>query len=438
MKTRSWCYKLFLFVLANLVIGLSACGGGGGGGFEINFTLKSFIVIDDLNADGLNDIAVTKIHVFSAPPHPGYVAVILQDLDAPGSFLQVNEYPVGNDPWHIAISDFNSDAFLDLIVTNTNSASVSILLHDINSPGNFLDAITVQTGLYPNSTAVVDLNNDGYKDLAVCCGDNLVTLHFQDPENQLTFLPVENISIPPEGNCANITVADFDGNGLPDLAVASTGEFSIDTISSYGGSVYVFFQNETSSGSFLPASSYPAGDTTQPIFVAAHDFNKDGLVDIAAVNYGTTSDGSTAGVAILLQDPHSHGTFLKPDYYATGHRSGTLAISDLNADGWADLAVSNAGALIGDCDWLTDICTYHVYGSISVLFQKPGFPGNFLPAQNIMGTDQYLGVGIGDLNGDLRPDIAIAADGVPVLFQDPAIPGIFFSATAVETGSSLP
>jgi len=47
-------------------------------------------------------------------------------------------------------------------------------------------------------------------------------------------------------------------------------------------------------------------------------------------------------------------------------------------------------------------------------------------------------VAIGNLNGDALPDLAIAADGVPVLFQDPTSPGEFLARTLVETGSKLP
>ena len=438
METRKRFNSLFLVISACLAIGLIDCGGGGGsGGIDLNFTLNSFIAVDDLNNDGLDDIVVTKIHIFAAPPHPGYVAVLLQDPDAPGSFLPVKEYPVGRDPEYVAISDINNDTFPDLITVNSNSDYVSILLQNLNTPGNFLNAVNIPTENYPNSAAAVDLNNDGVQDLAVCCG-SILYLHYQDPDHPLSFLPAENITIPPGGNCSDISIVDIDSNGLDDLVVANDGEFDISTISSSGGSVYIFLQDELSPGSFLSAYSFPAGDTTQPIFVAGNDLNKDGLPDLAVVNYGTPSNGSSAGVAILLQDPDNPGAFLGPDYYATGDRSVAIAISDLNADGWADLAVSNRGALITDCDWLTDNCSYDVNGTISVLLQNPVLPGSFLPAHNLVGVDQYSGVAIGDLNGDLRPDIAIAAERVPVLFQDPADPGEFFGAIYVESGSHLP
>jgi len=437
MEAKRWLVYIYIIAALSLSVALMACSGGGGGGVDINFTLDSFIVVYDLNCDGLDDIVVTKIHIFDKPPHPGYVAVLLQDPDVPGNFLPVTEYPVGSDPSFVTISDINNDSFPDLIATNSNSDSVSILLQDHNNPGNFINGITIPTGIYPNSVAGFDLNNDGYKDLAVCCGHSLVYLYFQDPANSLSFLTTKNISIPPGGNCANITVADIDNNGLPDLVIASTGVFSENILSSSGGSIYIFLQDELLPGSFLPAYSYPVGDTIQPTFVESNDLNNDGLLDLAIVNLGTPTDGSSAGVSIMIQDPNNLGAFLKPKYYATGVRSQAIAISDLNADGLLDLAVSNSGALTTDCDWL-DNCIYDVNGSISILFNTPDDPGNFLPAHNIVGPDQYLGVGIGHLNGDLRPDIAIAAKGIPVLFQNPATPGEFFSSTYVETGSQLP
>jgi len=104
--------------------------------------------------------------------------------------------------------------------------------------------------------------------------------------------------------------------------------------------------------------------------------------------------------------------------YATGERSWSVSVGDLNGDGKADLAVANAGGL-GNT------------GSVSVLFQNPGAPGTFLPAVNRPGTSQPLGVIIADLNGDSLLDIALAAEGVRILFQIPGQPGTFQSPILV-------
>ncbi|MCK4787932.1 MAG: VCBS repeat-containing protein [Desulfobacteraceae bacterium] len=430
LKTiRCLCLPL-VFALGLLTI--IATGGGGESG--VRFTLETYVAVADLNGDSFNDIAVTKVHIYHAPPHPGYVSVLLQNPNAPGSFMPVTEYPVGSDPWFVAVSDVNADTLPDLIVANEQSHTISILLQASSANGSFVNSISFPTGKHPMSIAIDDLNGDTLADIAV--GGSDLSLHFQDPSNPVSFLPVEKILVDPDKGGNHVAIGDIDADGLPDLVISQGGYFSIDTITCWGGSVSVFLQDEKSPGVFNPAITSPAADSTQPTFVAINEFNADGSLDLAVVNHGTPQDGSTASVSILHQDPITPGAFLPPVHYATGFRSSTVAISDLDADGLPDLAVSNSGILVADYGPFID--TYGVIGSVSVLLHDSTNPGNFLPAKNYEDSSGYHAVAIGDLNGDSKPDLAIASDGVPVLFQDPTRPGQFLPRVLVETGSSLP
>ena len=125
-----------------------------------------------------------------------------------------------------------------------------------------------------------------------------------------------------------------------------------------------------------------------------------------------------ASLSILLNNSVSPGTFLPATNYATGSRSHSVSFGDLNGDRNVDVVVANTGSL-GDT------------GSVSILFQDPGRPGIFRTAVNRPGTSQPLGVTIIDLNGDTFPDIALADDGVRILFQIPAQPGNFQSPILV-------
>ena len=417
------------YVIGSMTI--IASGGGEGG---VPFTLETYVAVADLNGDSFNDIAVTKIHIYGAPPHPGYVSILLQNPNVPGSFMPVTEYHVGSDPWFVAVSDVNADTLPDLIVANEKSNTISILLQASSADGSFLNAISFSTGKHPMSIAIDDLNSDTLADIAV--GGSDLSLHFQDPSDPGSFLPTEKIPVDPDKGGNHVAVGDIDDDGLADLVISQGGYFSIDTITSWGGSVSVFLQDQLSPGVFNPAVTSPAADTTQPTFVAINEFNADGRLDLAVVNLGTPQDGSTASVSILYQDPDTSAAFLLPVDYATGFRSSTVAVSDLDADGLPDLAVANSGELTADYGPFTD--KYAVVGSVSVLLHDSTNPGNFLPAKNYEGSGGYHAVAIGDLNGDSKPDLAIASDGVPVLFQDPNRPGQFLPRISVETGSSLP
>jgi hypothetical protein len=75
----------------------------------------------------------------------------------------------------------------------------------------------------------------------------------------------------------SVAAADFDGDGIADLAVASGGGSS----ASDHGSVSILMGN--GDGTFPAAVHYAAGRT--PHAVAVGDFNRDGISDLAVANY---------------------------------------------------------------------------------------------------------------------------------------------------------
>jgi len=59
----------------------------------------STCAVADLNGDGVLDIALACATIHDAPPHPGTIAVYLQDPAHLGTFLRPTDYAVPNDPW---------------------------------------------------------------------------------------------------------------------------------------------------------------------------------------------------------------------------------------------------------------------------------------------------------------------------------------------------
>jgi len=407
---------------------ITIIGSGGddaGGGFDINFTLESYIAVGDLNGDELDDIVVTKIHVYDAPPHPGYVSVILQDQNSRGDFMPAAEYRVGDDPWFVAIDDLNNDSLPDLIVSNTKSDTISILFQTSNGDGTFLNSISISTSSYPTGIATGDIDGDGLKDIVVEGID--LSLHIQDQSNPGHFLPAEKIPLDLKYNPSDVLIADMDADGLLDIIIdQDTG--SADVIS-------VLFQDVNSPGSFTRYVTTEIDNKTQPIAIAEGDLDNDGFPDLAVARYGTPTDPDTASVSVLIQDPGWPGSFVETGNYKTGPRSRTVAIRDLNGDDCLDLVVANSGKL--STEYEPFIESYSITGGISVLLNNPAQAGTFSPAKNYKASDGYHAAATGYLNEDELPDIAAAADGVPVLFQDPANPGSFLPGVFVETGSRL-
>jgi len=117
-----------------------------------------------------------------------------------------------------------------------------------------------------------------------------------------------------------VTVADFDGDGHDDVAVANNA-----------GSVKVFFG--TGKGTLRNPTTYRLPGTN-PISIAAGDLNSDGHPDLAV------AEAIGGSVAVLLND--GTGKFLNPvTYSAGGGEAWDVKIADLRNNGDQDLVVAN-------------------------------------------------------------------------------------------------
>ncbi len=414
---------LRLFVLFSSMVAvasLCACGGGGGGGGTSSggippFNFYTAIVVADLNGDGKLDIATCYSRVAGAPPHPGTVAIFLQDPANPGKFLPPATYAVGNDPVSIAVADLNGDAKPDIVTANTmlsgrgaGTNSVSVLLQDGNHPGQFLPAATYTSAHVINSVAIGDLNGDGRPDLAIADSSG-ISLLFQSSTNPGTFVPGNGF--PLSGGAISVAIGDVNGDSRPDLVAAT------------GVNVQVVLADPASPGSFLAPVSYQAGQF--PIFAALGDLNGDGKPDLAVADLGLPSSPPLFGVHVLLQDAATPGTFLPTADYAPSTTSTMLAIADLNNGGKLDLATANlsGGPTINGAP----------SGSVSVLLQAPASPGQFQSPASYPGANLVVWVAVGDMNGDGKPDLVIADGGIQIRFQDPANPGKFLAPVVIAT-----
>ncbi len=414
MPSISLLRAFLLVVLASAAAACLSCGaaGGGGDGGIPPFSLYWSVAVADLNGDGLPDIATSFTFFKSATSQPGFVVVYLQDPSKPGTFLSPMTFRVGDHPVSLAIGDLNGDGQPDIAVANTilNSADptsgVYVLLQDPLHPGQFLAATSYATGTAPSSVTIGDLNGDGKPDLVVADGSG-VSLLFQDPNTPGSFLP--RMALDVGSVTSSVAIADFNGDGKPDLATTTAT------------SVVVVLQDATKGGTFLNPTSYQAG--LQPIWVAGADLNGDGKPDLAVANLGSPSDGSTASLSVLLQNPATPGSFLAATEYKTDFLSSVVVVADLNGDGKPDIAVANTGGLTGVCP-----PTCNLSGSVSVLLQDPAMAGHFLPVTNYASHDQVLSVAVGDMNGDHKPDLVIAnGGGIIIRLQDQAHPGMFLA-----------
>jgi hypothetical protein len=193
--------------------------------------------------------------------------------------------------------------------------------------GQFKAPVYYKIGTLPYSIVTADFNHDGNLDLAVSdLGSNQISILLGRGDG--SFYPARTFSVP---SCAGLAVGDFNGDGVPDLAIVEYAGFGTGALGIYLGN---------GDGTFRKGTSYVLGPGS--IWLAVADFNGDGHLDVAVTNNGSDEHGTNGSVMVLFGK--GDGTFGKPTTYRLSGGPFAIAAADLNGDGRPDIAVTtNAG-----------------------------------------------------------------------------------------------
>ncbi len=238
-------------------------------------------------------------------------------------------------------------------------------------------------GQFPIGVAQADFNGDGIPDLAVSnMGSNTISIFLGNGNG--TFQP--HVDYATGIGPWNLAVADFNNDGKLDLAVINTGcptngaDCGAQTIGIYLGNGDGTFQTT--------AVTFTSNNLIFDDF-AVGDFNADGKVDLAF-----SAVGPTGGLAVIYLG-NGDGTFTAGNQYSFGPVSSSgvpnIVAEDFNRDGKLDLAISQSSHALNI--------------SNAVVFLGNG-DGTF---QNAVTYATAAGAGViaaGDFNGDGIPDLA--------------------------------
>ena len=300
------------------------------------------VAVGDFNDDGKLDLA-------AASGGTACVSVMLGNGD--GTFQAPSSIEIGSDPSSVAVGDFNGDGKLDLAATSNvyvpyysyyygnygfNEGHVHVLLG--NGAGSFAAPTDTSLGFgYHTSAAAADLNGDGNDDVvAVNVDYSAVTVALGSSTGD------------PLGSAASygtgwspqaVTVGDFSGDGVLDLATAGQ---TADIL------------RGLDDGTFQWVSQQNVSSTA----VAAADYNADGKLDVV------TADPWAATVSVLLG--RGDGTLTAPIGHAAGTSPMAVATGDFNGDGRADVAAANTGS-----------------GNVTVLLNNGVWPALSAPSASI-------------------------------------------------------
>jgi hypothetical protein len=350
------------------------------------------VAFGDFNGDGNKDMVTVD----------GSACVSVLPGDGKGHFsgtpIDSCIFPVRSINYVVA-GDFNNDGILDVAVVSESCCqpnNMYVMWAQGNGDGTFtyVSASTVSYswnngqgqlgyGEQARSLIAADLNGDGNLDL-------VMTTNGGGPNNDATYVFLGNgkFGFTPSlsslfGGCSasnGAVVADFNHDGIPDLAVTNTA----------CGVQEVEIMIGNGDGTFQPVASngrYPmsAGGAN---YIAAGDFNGDKNVDLVVI-------GGAGGNPITAFLGNGDGTFGNAIYSPSVYNPNYLAVGDFNGDGKDDVIVSSDYEGGGDFDGV----------------QLSNGDGTFASPVQYSVLAGPTRVFVADLNGDGHPDWVSLSNG---------------------------
>jgi hypothetical protein len=270
-------------------------------------------LLADCNWDGKLDLVTNSIGLVSVLPGNGNGT-----FGAPIDSVTIS----GAGPGQLAAGDFNGDGKLDLLTAVSTASGAQLAVLPGNGDGTFQAPVLSAPVASLGQFAIADFNGDGKPDVAAISKAGIYVFlgigdgGFQAP----TVFGTPGVAI---------AVGDLNRDGKPDLVTVASGVLS------------VFLGN--GDGTFTAGPVYDV--PSWPDFVVVRDVNGDGQPDvITAVTLIQVSPEATLSTNLVsVMFGNGDGTLGSPAYYPVGFYPGQAIVADMNGDGLPDLLAMSEG-----------------------------------------------------------------------------------------------
>jgi hypothetical protein len=282
------------------------------------------VTVGDLDGDGRPDVATAN---------GGGTVSLLRNISSPGSlaFDTKADFATADGALHVKLVDLDGDGKLDLIVECYLPQTMSVFRNTSTAGSLTVDSLAPRIdfalGGRGHTTAVGDLDGDGKPDLAVATElDSLISI-FQNNGTPGSFTDSSlagRVDFSTGWNAWGVTVGDLDGDGRPDVVFANSYDHNI--------SIY---QNQSP----IAGNHPPVADATATIPLVISLNNSNALV-ILDGSLSSDPDGDTLQYAWSMNNAAIASGMVAVTMLPVGTNSITLSVNDGLASGQQTIAVA--------------------------------------------------------------------------------------------------
>ncbi len=339
--------------------------------------LPTDVVVDDLDGDGDEDLAITLLG--ATPNDFGSVFVIRNGgFNPQGQWIieGTTQTPVGRQPSGITVGFLDLNPGPDLAVSNAGDDNVFVLSNAGGGAFNLSQVLPV--GAQPADIAAADFDEDGSGDVDLVVaseGDGTASVFSNDGSGVFTL----GATVIAGGACLAVDPSDLDNDKDAEIVLANgnTNELA------------VFINPGNGDFGSVTALTFPVGQS--PVDLAARDLNNDQFPELVTANNGD----STVSVLVSLFGAPGE-TFAPAVNLPVGALPRSLTTIDLEAGAEADPDVDIAVVADNDLDEAVVQVLRNDFSDGQLIFAEG--------AELATGQDPVL-VTNGDLDGDTQPDL---------------------------------